>query len=71
MRKRVNLLDVVALLDDLPEEGLTRGQVGTVVEQLDNDTVLVEFSNDDGAAWAITPIPTARLLVLSFEPEPA
>jgi len=28
------LLDVVALTDDLPEHGLLRGQVGTVVKAL-------------------------------------
>jgi len=71
MRKRVDLLDVLALLDNLPEAGLARGQVGTVVERLNQTTVLVEFSNDEGIAWAITPVATTRLLVLSFEPEPA
>ena len=30
-----SLLDVVALLADVPGEGLARGQVGTVVEQFD------------------------------------
>ena len=29
------LLDVVALLSDLPAHGLLRGQIGTVVELLD------------------------------------
>ena len=43
-----SLLDVVALLTDLPAEGLARGQVGTIVEELDNRISLVEFS-DDGA----------------------
>ena len=43
-----SLLDVVALLTDLPEQGMARGQVGTVVEQLDDKTLLVEFSDDQG-----------------------
>ena len=47
------LLDVVALLDDRPEHRLVRGQVGTIVEELDNATVLVEFSDDQGRAWAL------------------
>ena len=42
------LLEVVALLDDRPEHGLVRGQVGTIVEELDDATVLVEFSDDEG-----------------------
>jgi hypothetical protein len=28
----IEMLSVVALVEDLPEEGLVRGQVGTVVE---------------------------------------
>jgi hypothetical protein len=64
-----NLLDVVALLTDRPADGLTRGQVGTVVEALDNDTVLVEFSGDDGRAYAIASCPRNALLVLHYEPE--
>jgi len=41
-----SLLDVVALLTDLPEHSIARGQVGTVVERLDDKTLLVEFSDD-------------------------
>jgi len=41
-----SVLDVVALLADLPAAGLARGQVGTIVEQLDDRTLLVEFSDD-------------------------
>jgi len=44
-----SLLDVVALLADLPGHRLARGQVGTVVEQPDNKNLLVEFSDDQGA----------------------
>jgi len=32
--ERIRVLDVVALTQDLPERGLVRGQVGTVVEEL-------------------------------------
>lgn len=63
--------DVVALLADLPEQGLARGQVGTVVETLDEATVLVEFSDDEGRAYAITPCRRNGLLVLHYEPEAA
>ena len=61
----------MALLADLPSPGLARGQVGTVVEQLGGDTVLVEFSDDDGRAYAIVPCATADLLVLHYAPEVA
>ena len=34
--------------EDLPDDGLTRGQIGTVVEHL-----LVEFSDEQGQTYAI------------------
>jgi hypothetical protein len=67
--KQPALLDAVALLSDLPEPGLARGQVGTVVEILDDKMVLVEFSDDDGHAYAVTPCPPTDLLVLHYVPE--
>ena len=66
-----SVLDVVALLADLPAAGLARGQVGTIIEALDNATVLVEFSDDDGRAYAVVPCPRADLLVLHYVPEAA
>ncbi len=65
------LLDVVALLKDLPTQGLGRGQVGTIVEQLDEQTLLVEFSDDRGRAYAIAPCSRTDLLVLHYMPEAA
>jgi hypothetical protein len=58
-----SLLGAVALLSDLPAQGLVRGQVGAIVETLDDATVLVEFSDDQGRAYAITPCPLEALLV--------
>jgi Domain of unknown function (DUF4926) len=49
-----DFLSAVVLLRDMPEYGLVRGQVGAVVEALDQTTVLVEFS-DDGRAYEIVP----------------
>ncbi len=69
--KRPSELDVVALLADLPAAGLARGQVGTVVESVDDKTALVEFSGDDGRAYAIVPCSSADLLVLHYVPEAA
>ncbi len=69
--KQPAVLDVVALLADLPAEGLARGQVGTVVEPLDESTVLVEFADDQGRAYAITPCPRSGLLVLHYVPQAA
>ncbi|WP_213740976.1 DUF4926 domain-containing protein [Bradyrhizobium sp. dw_411] len=66
-----SVLDVVALLVDVPSEGLSHGQVGTIVEHLDDKTLLVEFSDDTGQAYAIAPCPRTELLVLHYVPEAA
>lgn len=59
---------VVALLDAHPSRSLSRGQVGTVVEMLDGDQVLVEFSDDNGRTYALEALPRNRLLVLHYVP---
>ena len=66
-----SLLDVVALLTDIPSQRLSRGQVGTVVEQLGDQMLLVEFSDDQGRAYAVAPCPQMELLVLHYVPEMA
>lgn len=71
MKDRPDVLDVVALLADRPEAHLTRGQVGTLVEMLDAQTALIEFSDDDGRAYAVEPFPVHDLLVLHYEPAAA
>ena len=68
---RPSLLDAVALLTDLPAQGLARGQVGTIVEQLGDRTSLVEFSDDQGRAYAVVPCLQENLLVLHYVPEAA
>jgi hypothetical protein len=64
----IAVLDVVAVLVDLPEHGLVRGQVGTVVEQLDGGAFEVEFSDDDGRAYAELALDTNVLLLLHHRP---
>ncbi len=68
MRREPELLEVVALTTDAPESGLVAGQVGTVVEALDADTVLVEFVTDEGEPYAVAALPKRRLLVLRYQP---
>jgi len=62
----IQLLDVVALTIDLPERGLIRGQVGTVVEVLDSGVFEVEFSDDEGRTYAALPLRENQLLVLHY-----
>jgi hypothetical protein len=69
--QRPTLLDVVALLRDVQEHGLARGQVGTVVDNLNDTTVLVEFSDDNGRAYAILACLRSDLLVLHYVPQAA
>jgi hypothetical protein len=69
--ERPSLLATVALLTDLPAQRLARGQVGTIVEQLDDKISLVEFSDEQGRAYAVAPCPRADLLVLHYVPEAA
>ena len=64
-------LDVVALLADRPQDRLARGQVGTVVETLDTDSALVEFSDDQGRAYAVVPCAYADLMGLHYVPQAA
>jgi hypothetical protein len=49
----IDMLSVVAMLEDLPEEGLVRGQVGTVVETWVPGVYEVEFCDDTGKTYAI------------------
>jgi Domain of unknown function (DUF4926) len=67
MNSTIHLLDVVALAEDLPEQGLPRGQVGTVVEELAPGAFLIEFSDDQGRTDAMLPLKTDQLIVLHFE----
>jgi hypothetical protein len=60
-----SLLSVVALLNE--SEGLPRGQVGTVVELLDESMCLVEFINDQGETLAIATVAGNDLLVLHYD----
>ena len=64
----IELLDVVALTDDLPERDLQRGQVGTVVEELAPGVFQVEFSDDNGRTYATLALPADRLMLLRYQP---
>jgi hypothetical protein len=61
-------LCVVAFLRDRPEHALARRKVGTIVEALDETTTLVEFSDDQGCAYAIALCARDALLPLRTAP---
>lgn len=59
MDTAIPVLATVALVVDVPEESLTRGQIGTVVEHLEAEgetALLVEFADADGQAYAVVPL---------------
>ena len=64
----LELLSVVALMRDLPDAGLVRGQVGTVVEVLGPEAFEVEFSDDSGRTYASLALSSDDLLRLHHEP---
>ena len=68
MSTKPRLFDVVALVEDVAGEGLVVGQVGTVVEIVDDVTLLVEFSDEEGKTYAVAAMSSAKLLVLRYTP---
>jgi hypothetical protein len=64
----VRLLDVVALTQGLADAGLVRGQVGTVVEQLEPGVFEVEFCDNEGRTYALATAREEQLIVLHYDP---
>jgi len=69
--RTIRQLDVVALTADLPDKGLLRGQVGTVVDVLAPGVFDVEFSDEEGRTYAQAALNDAQLLVLRYQPQQA
>ena len=65
--KHFNVLDVVALLHELPEKNILKGQVGTIVEKLDDNVFEVEFCNNNGETIALETLSAKELFLLHFE----
>lgn len=63
----IKQLDVVALLEDKPAEGLVSGQVGTVVEVLAPDVFEIEFLDSNGKTIALGEFRRDELLLLRHE----
>ncbi len=68
MKDEIKLLDVVALTGDLEERGLVKGQVGTIVEILDNGVFEVEFCDNDGRTYATLALRNDQLMALYYSP---
>jgi len=68
MKKKLKLLDAVALTVAVPEHGLVEGQVGTIVEELEPSVFEVEFSDDKGETYALTALSSDSLIALHYGP---
>jgi hypothetical protein len=64
----IEMHSVVALLGDLPVEGLVCGQVGTVLESWVPGVYEVEFSDDNGRAYAMVALKAEQLMRLHHQP---
>ena len=68
---KIEILDVVALTEDLDSEGLRRGEVGTVVEQWKDGVFEVEFSDNSGKAYAFAALRPEQIMKLHFRKDEA
>lgn len=68
-KRKLKLLDTVALLNDLPERKLKRGEVGTIVEVLAPEVYEVEFCDEEGQAYAELALRSDQLMVLHNQGE--
>jgi len=68
MSRSIQLLGVVALLQDHQELKLIAGQVGTVVESLEDGVFEVEFSDDEGRTYATVALKESELISLHYNP---
>ena len=59
--------DVVALLEDIPQHSLRRGQVGTIVEPLAPGVFEVEFSDNEGRTYATLALRSDQLMILHHD----
>jgi hypothetical protein len=66
--RAIELLSVVAILEDLPQEHLVRGEVGTVVEIWAPGVYEVEFADRNGQTYALAALKAEQLMLLHFEP---
>lgn len=66
--KNINLFDSVALLDDIPEQNLERGNVGAIVHvHNEGEAFEVEFVDNEGRTYGLLALTPDQFVVLSHE----
>ena len=68
-QEALKLFDTVAMLKDSPENKVVKGQVGSIVEELQNGVFEVEFVDKYGETIASIAINETELMLLHFEME--
>jgi len=64
LQRQLKLLDVVAVADNHSIPSVAVGAIGTIVDELDHDFLLVEFADKQGRATSIEPIPAKDLALV-------
>ncbi len=65
MITHIELLDTVAVLEDIPALGLTSGEVGAIVEILgDGEAFEVEFCDNSGQTYGLHTLRASQLIAL-------
>lgn len=64
MHHTIELLDTVAVREDLPDLGLSAGEVGAVVEVLSADAFEVEFVDQAGQTYGLHTLRRAQVMPL-------
>jgi len=62
MNNNFEILDVVALMENIPKINLKKGCLGTIVEILNDDNYLVEFIDRNGVTIAMPSLRTNQLM---------
>ena len=61
----LQVLDVVVLNENLPQHGLRRGDLGTVVDVYTPDAIEVEFATASGRTQALVTLPPSAVREVS------
>lgn len=67
-KEKIKELDIVALLEDISAQHLSKGAIGTIVHVYNNNFYEVEFSDLNGQAYALLTLPSEKLLLLKHDP---
>jgi hypothetical protein len=66
VKDEIKILDAVTVIEDLPEFGLKRGEVVTVVDAWKDGAFKVEFSDESGEAYAFVALQAEKLMPLYY-----